>query len=134
MFTYLYEVRLQDTDATGVLYFPRQFQMAMEAFEAFLKQRGFPLRQLLDSKYLMPVVHAEGDYLAPVLVGDILEVRLHVGKLGQSSLTLDFEIYDDNRKCAVGRVQIVHVTVDRETKVSVPVPDFLREILKVLLK
>ncbi len=81
MFTYQFQVRLQDTDATGVLYFPRQFQMAMEAFEEFLKHRGYSLRQLLESNYLMPVVHAEGDYLAPVMVGDVLEVRLRVGRM-----------------------------------------------------
>lgn len=132
MFTYQFQVRLQDTDATGVLYFPRQFQMAMEAFEEFLKHRGYSLRQLLESNYLMPVVHAEGDYLAPVMVGDVLEVRLRVGRMGQSSLTLDYQIHDESRGSDVGKVQIVHVVVDKQTRESVPIPDFLRGLLQML--
>ncbi len=132
MFTYQFQVRLQDTDATGVLYFTRQFQMAMEAFEEFLKHRGYSLRQLLESNYLMPVVHAEGDYLAPVMVGDVLEVRLRVGRMGQSSLTLDYQIHDESRGSDVGKVQIVHVVVDKQTRESVPIPDFLRGLLQML--
>lgn len=132
MFTYQFQVRLQDTDATGVLYFTRQFQMAIEAFEEFLKHRGYSLRQLLESNYLMPVVHAEGDYLAPVMVGDVLEVRLRVGRMGQSSLTLDYQIHDESRGSDVGKVQIVHVVVDKQTRESVPIPDFLRGLLQML--
>src|ERR1700735_4955363 len=90
MFIYHTQVRLKDTDATGVLFFTEQFRMASEAFEEFLKDRGFSLKQLLESSYLMPIVHAEGDYFAPLIVGDELEISLRVLKLGTSSVTLEF--------------------------------------------
>lgn len=130
MFIYRTHVRLKDTDATGVLYFAEQFRMALEAFEEFLKERGFSLRELLGSPYLMPVVHAEGDYLAPVMVGDKLEISLKVVKLGISSITLQSTFHDPERKIDVGRVEIVHVVVDREKRTSVPIPDFLRTLLE----
>ncbi|HEV7622233.1 MAG TPA: thioesterase family protein [Flavisolibacter sp.] len=130
MFVYRTQIRLKDTDATGVLYFAQQFPMAMEAWEECLKARGFPLQQLLDSPYLMPVVHAEADYLAPLRVGDEVEITLTVAKLGTSSVTLDFSLHDSHSKCAVGNVRIVHVVVDRESGSSVPIPDFLRVILE----
>ncbi|MGC1879278.1 MAG: thioesterase family protein [Rhabdochlamydiaceae bacterium] len=129
MFVYHTHVRLKDTDVTGVLYFTEQFRMAQEALEEFLKERGFPLRQLLDSPYLMPIVHARGDYFAPLTVGDELEISLKVVKLGTSSVTLEFTFHDPDRKFDVGKVQIVHVVMDKEKRVPIPIPDFIRTIL-----
>ena len=37
MFIYRTQIRLKDTDATGVLYFSEQYKFALEAFEEFLK-------------------------------------------------------------------------------------------------
>jgi 1,4-dihydroxy-2-naphthoyl-CoA hydrolase len=130
MYMYCTQVRLKDTDATGVLYFSEQFRMALEAFEEFLKDRGFSLKQLLESSYLMPIVHAEADYLAPLIVGDELEISLKVAKLGTSSVTLEFSLHDPDRKLDVGKVQIVHVVIDKEKRTPVPIPDFLRTILE----
>ena len=131
MFIFHRRVSLQDTDATGVLYFAQQFNMAMQTFEEFLKERGFPIRQLFDSRYLMPIVHAESDYLAPVMIDDELTIQMRVSRLGVSSITLDFELCDVTRNITVGKVKIVHVTVDREKRTPVPIPDFLKGILGV---
>jgi YbgC/YbaW family acyl-CoA thioester hydrolase len=130
MYIYRTQVRLKDTDATGVIYFAEQFRMALEAFEEFLKDRGFSLKQLLESSYLMPVVHAEGDYFAPLRVGDELEISLKVAKLGVSSVTLEFSFRDPDRKLDVGKVQLVHVIIEKESRSPVPIPDFLRSILE----
>jgi YbgC/YbaW family acyl-CoA thioester hydrolase len=130
MFTYRTQVRLKDTDATGVLYFSEQFKFALETFEEFLKDRGFSLKELMVSPYLLPVVHADADYFAPMTVGDILEVTLKVGKIGTSSITLQYSFRDPERSIDVGRAEIVHVVVDKHTRTSVPLPDFLKEILE----
>lgn len=129
MFIYRTQVRLKDTDATGVLYFSQQFSFAMETFEEFLKDRGFAWRDLMGSGYFLPVVHAEADYFAPLQVGDNLEVGLSVSKIGISSITLQYAFFDPDRKIEVGSATIVHVAIDQKTKESVPIPDFLRELL-----
>ncbi len=130
MYVYKTQVRLRDTDATGVLYFSEQFRMALEAFEEFLKERGFSLNQLMGSEYLMPIVHAEGDYFSPLVVGDELEISLKVVKLGTSSITLESVFHDPYRKIPVGKVQIVHVLIDKGKRIPVPIPDFLRTMLE----
>jgi 1,4-dihydroxy-2-naphthoyl-CoA hydrolase len=130
MFVYHAQVRLKDTDATGVLYFTEQFRMALETFEEFLKVRGFSLKQLFESSYLMPIVHAEGDYFAPLTIGDELEISLKVAKIGRSSVTVECSFRDLNRLLDVGKVEIVHAIIDKEKRTSVPIPDFLRSILE----
>jgi 1,4-dihydroxy-2-naphthoyl-CoA hydrolase len=131
MFTYCTQIRLKDTDATGVLYFSEQFKFAMETFEEFLKNRGFSWEELMASSYFLPVVHAESDYFAPLRVGDPLQITLKVGKTGSSSITLQYAFFDPERKIEVGRAEIVHVVVDQKTRAAVPIPNFLRAILDV---
>lgn len=130
MYFHYIKVRLKDTDATGGIYFTEQFRMALEAFEEFLKDRGFYLKEFLESSRLMPIVHARGDYFAPVTVGDELEILLKVVKVGTSSVTLEFFFRDAGRKIDVGKVQIVHVVIEKEKRNPVPIPDFLRVILE----
>lgn len=134
MFIYRTRLRLRDTDATGVLYFPEQFNFAMHALEEFLKEKGFSLQALTASPYLFPVVHAEADYFAPLRVDDELEVFLSVEHIGNSSVILQHILRDPNRGIEVGRAKIIHVVVDRETRTSVPIPDFLRAIFKTLIQ
>ncbi len=131
-FIYTRKVRLKDTDATGVLYFSEQLKMALEAFEEFLAHHQFSLRQLIDSPYLMPIVHAEADYFAPVMVGDELEIGMSVEAIGTKSMTLQYRFYDATRKLEVGKAKIVHVTVERASRASVPIPDFMKAMLEEL--
>ncbi len=130
MFIYHTRIRLIDTDATGVLYFSQQFNFAMEAFEAFLQNRGFSWKKLMGSDFFLPVVHAEADYSAPLMVGDELEISLIVEKVGTSSITLQYILRDLVKKIEVGKVKIVHVAVGKKTRASTPLPDALRDILQ----
>jgi 1,4-dihydroxy-2-naphthoyl-CoA hydrolase len=125
-------VHLRDTDATGVLYFSEQFRMALEAFESFLRAKGDPLHELLQSPLIFPIVHAEADYLAPLKVGDPLEITLHEGKVGTTSLTLHYRFFDPQRKQEVGRVKIVHVATDKKSQKAVAVPERLRVLFPLV--
>ncbi len=131
-FTNRRTVRLQDTDATGVLYFPEQLNMALETFEDFLSHHQMPLRKLIDSPYLLPVVHAQADYLAPVMVGDELEIHLTVETVGTKSVTFAYRFVDIKRKIDVGTAKIIHVAVEKQSRQSVPIPDILRAFLQPL--
>lgn len=127
MFVYSRIIRLKDTDATGLLYFAQQFQLAMEAFEEFLSSRGSPLSSLMTSAHLLPVVHAASDYTAPIRVGDLIEVSIRGIVLGSSSVTVDYGFI--RAKEEVGTARIVHALVDKATGRSAVIPPELRQIL-----
>lgn len=129
-FRYRTDVHLSATDATGVLYFPEQFSMAIQAFEAFLKSKGLPLSMLLEvGAFLLPVVHAESDYFAPLKVGDELEIHMNIVHIGVSSFTTHYCVVDLARDKEVGEVSLVHVSVSKETRGSIPLPQELLDIL-----
>ncbi|NGX39763.1 MAG: 1,4-dihydroxy-2-naphthoyl-CoA hydrolase [Chlamydiae bacterium] len=133
MFTYKRTIFLRETDSTGVLFFSEQFNICLEAFEAFFQSQGLHLHEMIEmGKIFLPIVHAEGDYSAPLSAGDRVEVRLRVGKLGTTSFTLDFQIVKEGLEEEVGKAQIVHVVIARDGKGAIPIPDDLQLLLSFL--
>ena len=130
MFTYQTTVRLSDTDATGVLYFTQQLRMALEAFEQFLKERGFGLSKLCDSPYLMPIVHAEADYLSALKVDDEIEISLSVEKIGNRSFSILYMFSDTEGKKSFGTVKLVHAFIKKGESKSTELTPELIEILE----
>ena len=131
MFTYKTRIHLRDTDATGVLYFTEQLRLALETFEAYLHSQGISLRVILQTTpFLLPIVHAEADYFAPLQVGDPVEITWSVEKIGSSSFTSQFSFFDPARKLEVGKACIVHVVISRETKKSIPIPEMILRSLQ----
>ena len=130
MFTYRLKIRLHHTDTTGVLFFGHQFQLAMDTLEEFLLHKGFSLKLLFSSPYFFPVVHAESDYLAPLMIGDELDITLKVVKIGNSSVTFHYTLQNVHTQVLSGRVETVHVLVDKEKRTSLPLPEFLRTIFQ----
>jgi 1,4-dihydroxy-2-naphthoyl-CoA hydrolase len=128
MYRSLRTIRLRETDATGVLYFAEQLKLALEAFEAFLSEKKFHLMDLIrQGEFLLPVVHVEANYMHPLRVGDEVEMRLEVEKVGSSSFTLKTIFY--LKEMLVGDVRIVHVATSSETGRSIVLPQVLVDLL-----
>ncbi len=131
MFVYSTYIQLRDTDATGVIFFTEQLRLALEAFEAYLRASGCPLGSLLQTKdYLLPIVRAEADYTASLMVGDQIEIRLTVEQIGSTSFQLGYRFFDLGKQRESGSVRITHVAVSKKEKTSIPIPLELLQILK----
>ncbi|MCK4934675.1 MAG: acyl-CoA thioesterase [Simkaniaceae bacterium] len=119
---------MQDTDASGALYFTNQLQIALEAFETYLTLKQFSLSHLItNGDFLLPIVHSEANYFSPLFLGDHVMVALKVGEIGDSSFTLNFDFIKED--VLVGTVQIIHVSVSRKTKKSISIPNSLIKII-----
>ena len=130
MFITYNKVRMHDTDMAGILYFAKQFRYVHDALEDLVEKEGFSFDYLFNnSTFVFVIVHAEADYLAPVKVGDLLEVHVEVENLGNSSFTMSYKIFkaDD---VMMGKAKTVHVCLDSKTRQKIPIPDTLRNILK----
>jgi len=125
-----YTIKLHDTDAAGILFFANQFRIIHDVYELLLAKIGYRFKErLADNDFLIPIVHAESDFLAPLSVSDTIEVSLTVHALGNSSFTLAYELIDlDGRM--VGRARTVHVTMDAASKSKIPLPQSFREKLE----
>ncbi|MCF7852866.1 MAG: thioesterase family protein [Simkaniaceae bacterium] len=125
------KIFLQDTDATGVIYFSQQLKISLEAFENFLEKSELPLSHIIrEGDYLMPIVHVESNFIAPIRVNDALCVEMYLKHMGSSSFTLDFYLHNGAQK--VGDARIVHCVMDREKGRPCVIPSMLKQILQTL--
>lgn len=134
MYIYQHKIKLHETDAAGILFFSRQFQIIHDAYEVVLEKIGFGFPELLNNQsFFLPIVHAESDYKKPVYVGDLLEIEVRVKTLGKTSFSFEYAI-SNHKKELVGTAVTVHVTIDKKTKAKIAIPDLMREKIEVLLK
>ena len=123
-------VRLHDTDAAGILFFARQFYFAHDIYEDFMKEIGIPIsKALLEGDYIIPIVHAESQFLKPLRVGDQIDVSLKIASIGNSSYTLEYD-FSDQSGTPVGKTKTVHVTIDRASGAKTALPETLRKGLE----
>lgn len=127
LFKHSLKVELFNTDAYGVIFYSQLFQFTHQVFSAFLKSRGISIQERLEKQdYFFPVVHAEGDYLGPIKMDDLLEIHVELIRLGESSFTLGYRFYKDTLE--VAKAQVVHVMIDaQKNKMKIP------EVFKVQL-
>ena len=132
MYTGHYVVRLRDTDAAGLIYFSEQLRIAHEAFEDYFASKGLSLaRYLAASTFMLPVVHAEADFKAPLAVGDRLRIHLDCVGTGSSSVTFATRL-DKEDGTLVGTTVIVHAAVDRASGRKIELPAEVRELVASL--
>jgi len=76
------------------------------------------------------IVHAACDYRAPAHVHEELEVRLKLGAIGRTSVTLSYEIVNVATGQRLAEGQTVNVTLDPATRQAIQVPDATRLLLQ----
>lgn len=124
------KVRMHDTDTAGILYFARQFRFAHDALEDMVESEGLSFEKIFHKNdFVFVIVHAEADYLAPLRLGDRLEVHVTVERIGSSSFTMNYAIHKEDGPL-VGTAKTVHVTLSRTTREKIPIPDSLKPLLE----
>lgn len=126
MYIHRTTVKLHDTDAAGVMFFGNQFHLAHDCYEAMMAHIGCSLASILASeRYLVLIVRAESEYKKPLTSEEPIELRLTVERIGKSSYTIVQEIRNGSGELT-GTVRTVHVSVDRATQKTCPLPETLR--------
>ena len=75
----------------------------------------------------MVVADAQATFRGSPRFDDLLDIELTVAKLGNSSMTCEFEEKRDGELLVTGR--LVHVFVDPETMHKQQIPDHIRDRL-----
>ncbi|MHC5121434.1 MAG: acyl-CoA thioesterase [Planctomycetota bacterium] len=92
MYTYQTTIRLHHTDAAGVVFFSHLFVIAHDAYETFLESHLRLNAILSEGVYIIPIVHAEADYLLPLSLSEKIRVELCLEQKGSSSFDLGYVI------------------------------------------
>ena len=138
MYTHAASIGLPQTDAAGVVFFARYFDLAHVAFEGFMAHIGHPLLpELHASPIAYPLVHVEADYKKPLRMGDEIEIDVTVAKVSAGSFVLHHAFrlvssrYDPKaRPSVVTRITTVHASADVPSKSAVSLAPALSDALK----
>lgn len=84
-------------------------------------------QKLVDQGFQMIVVSAQCDFKNSILLTDRVVVEMWVGKIGNKSYVLEYEIGNGTEK-NFATVKVTMVCMDVVTKQVIPVPDLIRQI------
>jgi len=134
-FTIEERVRWGDVDAARIIFYGSYIRFFEIAETELFRAVGLPYAKVFDELNIwLPRVHLECDFHRAAQMDDLLEVSVYVGRLGRTSLRLNFEV---RRKTAEGTVEkdlmasahFVLVSTSRADLKPLPVPEQMRRAL-----
>lgn len=122
-------VRWEDIDAAGIINYQAYLRFFGLAEAELFRSCGLSYKTLFEElRIWLPRVHVECDFHVPVTLDALLVVEVWFGRIGTSSVQLDFRVHrkgDPSVTVATG--QYVLVTVRQGEFKPAPVPEVLRE-------
>ncbi len=122
-------VRFAHTDPSGIVFYPRYFEMINNTVEDWFADGLGVSFARLHSDYAagVPTVHTECSFLSPSRLGEVLTFTLAVSRIGRSSLVLDIEAHCAEHRRVRATVTLVYTLVEDSRLESAPLPADLRE-------
>ncbi len=135
-FTIEERVRWGDVDAAGIIFYGSYIRFFEIAETELFRAVGLPYGVVFDELNIwLPRVHLECDFHRAAQLDDLLEVSVWVGKIGTTSLRLNFEVRRKDRdgkieEQLIATAHFVLVSARRDNLQPVPVPEELRRALE----
>jgi acyl-CoA thioesterase FadM len=91
---------------------------------------GLPYGVMFDELGIwLPRVHLECDFHRAARLDDLLEVSVYVGRFGNKSMQLNFEVRRKDEDALIATAKFVLAAVKQDTFDTIRLPDALRERL-----
>ena len=120
------QVRFVETDQQGHVFFGHFFTYFDIALTEYLKAIGHSYEQFLEEGVDFYYVESLCQYRDRAFFDEILHVHARVGKIGNSSFTFEFSIFESDSQRFIANGHIVAVAVDPSTSKPIRAPESLR--------
>ena len=129
-FTIEERVRWGDVDAARIIFYGAYIRFFEFAETELFRAVGLPYGVMFEELDVwLPRVHLECNFRHAAKLDDLLEVSVWVGRIGTTSLRLNFEVRRKGEDILVADAHFVLVAVRRDTFETVPVPEELKQRL-----
>ncbi len=129
-FTIEERVRWGDVDAARIIFYGAYIRFFEFAETELFRSVGLPYSVVFDEiDVWLPRVHLECDFHHAAQLDDLLEVSVYVGKFGNKSMRLDFEVRRKGEELLIADAHFVLAAVKRDTFETVRIPNELKEHL-----
>ena len=133
-FTIEEHVRWSDTDRAGIIYYGQFLRFFEIAETELFRAVGLPYAEVFDRFDIwLPRVQIHFDFRKPLVLDDLIEVSAYVGRFGNKSLTLRFEVNKKGETDLVAEGHVVLACVNRSSFKSVSVPSEITKALEPYL-
>ena len=128
-------VRWGDVDAAGIIFYGSYIRFFEIAETELFRAVGLPYGKVFEELQIwLPRVHLECDFHRAPRLDDLLQVDVYVGKIGNTSLRLNFEVRRKDERGDLGAdlmatAHFVLVATSRDELKPLAVPEELRRAL-----
>jgi YbgC/YbaW family acyl-CoA thioester hydrolase len=123
-FVFETRIRFIDTDASGRIHYTCMFRYFESAETEFFRSLGV---SYIMPDLAFPRVHVECDYKASLVYDDLIQIEVRLGRVGGTSVKLNFQTFKGGQLAAEGNV--VLVCMQKSTQRPVAIPAELRDRL-----
>jgi 4-hydroxybenzoyl-CoA thioesterase len=115
-------IRFSDCDPAGMVFFPQYFVMLNAVVEDWFTQAlGVNYAQLLGQRRIgLPTVALQSEFRAPCRMGDTVEFRLQLERMGSRSLTLRVDCVHGPVCCVQIRQVLVSTSLAHDGAIEIP--------------
>ena len=129
-FTIEERVRWGDVDAARIIFYGAYIRFFEFAETELFRAVGLPYGVVFDQLDIwLPRVHLECDFHRVATLDDLLEVSVCVGKVGNKSMRLNFEVRRKGEEDLIADAHFVLAAVNPRTFAAIPIPTDLRQRL-----
>jgi len=129
-FRSVFRVRWMDCDAHGIVFNGAYLGFLEIAQAEYFRNLGFSIYKIAQRGYFdSTVVKVALEFKAPARIDDLLELHTRVCRIGNTSLTLQLEIYQPDSDQMLSLIQAVYVGFYPETMATRPVPEEIRTLV-----
>lgn len=106
-----FKVMFQHCDPAGLVFYPRYFEMINATVEDWFEEAvGVPFAAMHGGRGIgIPAAQVAARFLRPSRLGDLLDMRLAVARLGRSAMDLGLSAHGPDGPRLTAELTIVHV-------------------------
>jgi acyl-CoA thioester hydrolase len=119
-------VRFAETDMQGIVFNGNYLTYYDVAWTEYFRALGIQWKDLINMGADTVLARTQMEFKAPAHFDELLEVYTRVSKIGNTSITFEFEIYVQNDEHLIGAASSLYVCIDPQTLRPIRVPDELR--------
>ena len=120
-------VRWGDVDAASIIFYGAYIRFFEFAETELFRAVGLPYGVMFEELDIwLPRVHIECDFRHAAQLDDLLEVSVYIGRFGNKSMRLDFEVRRKGEETLIAQAHFVLAAVKRDSFETVTIPEALK--------
>jgi enediyne biosynthesis thioesterase len=129
-YEYKHVVAFEETNLVGNVYYVNYLRWQGRCREMFLRERAPSVLEELQRGLALVTTHCSCDYLDQLTAFDEVTIRMTLGAVAQSRVTMNFEYWRGETLVARGAQQVACMRKENGSFAPAPLPAELREALK----